>query len=308
MQQHNYKEIVYDLAGGGTIGAAYAGQISELIKAGLLPSKIIAVSVTAVQGIAIALAAHNEEWRHKLLEYSRNLVLKDFFDVSPVNKKGKLSWAAIMRLIAGKTSLGVQNTGKLLDKLIGEEGYNIYKKDPNTAPVYVAAVDYDTRKLVLINLKDKNKTWKQVKNDIEKSSVIPFWVQGVEDVDEEGVARLYYDGGVTDQNAGNTAKDLLIGADLVVYSCARPSKSFKIDRPKNAINVLEWFIATRNMHGATMDLYKLKKICKEIGAEILELFVYLDKIEPYNTNKEYLHRIQKEAEHNARERIKEFLK
>lgn len=55
-QRHDHRgERVFVLAGGGNLGAAQSGQLLELLKAGIVPDRIIGCSVGALNGTFIAL-------------------------------------------------------------------------------------------------------------------------------------------------------------------------------------------------------------------------------------------------------------
>ncbi len=310
---YNYhSKIVLDLPGGGTMGAGYAGSIVAILEKGLIPKTLVTVSVTSVESIAIALACHRPQWRKNLLEMSVNIKQSDFTKISPVTKKGNISWRAIWRMIKSKfvkgiLSLGIQDTGKLLDKHIGEDWFKVYQNDHRTPEIYIATYNYLERRVEYTNIKNKSITWEKAKIEIEKSSVLPVWMQLIIEKDKQGNNVYYTDPGVADQNALNAKTEFIDDHDLIISVFPRASKEFKIKEPQNPFDVFNGFMQIRNIEGSMNDEYKTKNECKKGGKQFWPVYMPFDKIDPYETDKAYLEAMQKRAYLKANEQLDRYL-
>lgn len=85
----------------------------------------LGISAGAIISLFLA-AGKSKELYEKLL----NIKIKDVFSVSPVNKKGKVSWGGIWRLFLGKNSLGNNKVFiNTLKSILSEEEYNKIDKE-----------------------------------------------------------------------------------------------------------------------------------------------------------------------------------
>ena len=179
--------------GASTRGAGVGGCLVEASKYFDFDA-FIGVSYSAVVGVPLAMGMHEE-----ILKESATLTHNKFFKVSPMTKKGKLSFRGAMRLIGSISSpkkihsFGVQDVQPLLKKFITKDIFNQYKKG-NYPPVFVCAVCVETQLPVVWNVKELE--YEKYLKVVSASSRIPVWTQ-MQEID----GLHYYDGGVTDTNA-----------------------------------------------------------------------------------------------------------
>jgi predicted acylesterase/phospholipase RssA len=195
------KFVAFSLHGSSTKAAGTAGAAVTACEAGIMPNVIIGVSGGAMLAVPIALGMYKEA-----LEFSRNMVMADWFDIAPTNDKGKLSWAATGRLVKslfnaifGRKSnpiysLGVQNTQRKLSTIITPEIFEKYKAG-DFAPCFIVSVDWCKTKLIVRNAKDLS--YEQYLDAVHCSSVLPIASTGGR---VDGAA-LEFDGGLWTQNA-----------------------------------------------------------------------------------------------------------
>lgn len=194
------KCIAYSLHGSSTKAAGTAGAIVEAARSGWLPDAVIGVSGGAILAVPFALGKYDE-----CLDYSRNVRMEDWFDVPVTNGAGKPSWAAIRRAIrsvwqaitgkkGGTYSLGVQNTARVLGRIVTAQDFAEYKSG-NYAPCYIVSVDWHRRKLVVRNAKEL--TYTEYLNAVHASACLPGATQGA--IFPNGA--LEFDGGLFSQNA-----------------------------------------------------------------------------------------------------------
>lgn len=292
---------MWDSPGGGTKGALYAAIFSKCIQSGLKPDVVVTASVSSIIWIGLALGIYDPQWIEITLRRTAAIKIKDFFDVPPVNKKGKLTFWAVLRALTGKESLGVQNVSKVLESVIGEVIFEYYRDDERLPDILVCAYDYHARSMKYWNL--KKLTWKQANLVIAASCALPVNTEGVW-ID----GRLYYDAGVVSQNPLVEIPGLIKMSREVVSVIPKNMNLHKIKDPNNILDVLSWFIDTRTMHSSKNDELQLDELCEDAGIKPLKLYAQYEDINPYFTDPAKLKQQQQKNMDAAEPRIKAHIK
>ena len=158
-----FNNCLVDSPGGSTACAGIAGVSVQLLRAGIRPKVYIVTSVSSLFTLQLALSINPE------YTYLQDTALKETIGVNmqkmfgrypPFNKKGKISWSAIWRLITNKIGLGVQNTAHYITDHVSKEMFLEYKKEDQYAHIYVSMYNYKTRSIEYKNLKDL--TYKEI--------------------------------------------------------------------------------------------------------------------------------------------------
>lgn len=116
-------------AGASTKISGYIGMIYELSKKKYNPDIIIGTSSGSIASLMRISLMINPHKMGDLVHLAKNFDLEDIFNISPVNKKGKIRPNSLFRLFRGKLSMGEHN--KLVDTLkdfFTEEVYSEYIK------------------------------------------------------------------------------------------------------------------------------------------------------------------------------------
>jgi len=169
-------------SGGATKAVQLAVAGIETYKSGYRPDFIAGLSAGAMISLPIELGMYDE-----VLTEASSLTLKSMFQISPVTKKGKLSFMGWLRLLVGKHSFGVQNTRKFLTDYISFDTFNRYKEGLY-ADILVFTVLPSTREFHHVSIKDLD--YKDFIEFVEASSHIPVMTEAV---NINGV--YHYDGG-----------------------------------------------------------------------------------------------------------------
>ena len=255
-------------SGASTRGAFVGSALVEIAKKRKF-NYFVGVSYSAIIGVPLALGLYDE-----IINETLKIKHSDFFKVSPMNNKGKFSFAAVNRLIGSIfspnkiKSFGVQDVKPILKKFITKELFKKYQNG-NYADVYICAVNAETQNPKIWNVKDKNICYEEYLKIVSASSRIPVWTQpqlidGVE----------YYDGGVTDTNASSLIIDL--NKDIkTVYSVYPRPKDFKGKAaPKTAgiLGAITWTIDTMLKDVSRNDVIKERDICEHRKIELFQFF------------------------------------
>ena len=306
---------LFDLYGGATKGAGISAYLNELIKEGIHPDIITAVSYSSYIAVPLALAKEMPEIMEKVVEISSTVKLSDFMEKSPVNEKGGFTLSALWRatkhiltfgLLKPEISLGVQNLDSLLEQVLPEYLFEHYQ-DGDFAPVYISALDYKTRKTVFYNVKDKCIDYKKFKAIMNASGTMPCYTQGSY-VD----GRLHFDTGVIDQNAGykflieNIYKAQEIKEVISIF--ARPEGFVIPDAsdPIDTFDVFNWMMECITMERSLADENDIKRYC--LDHHIKWNGCYLDWIMEifYDTDPERLEKLNESSKDRAKAFIKRY--
>jgi predicted acylesterase/phospholipase RssA len=175
------------ISGGGTKIGGLFGAAEVLIKErNYRPDIISGISAGALLSVPLAMEKFD-----LVKELVLNFTMKDFFSDPPVMKNGKLSWRAIVNILAGNPYMGRQdNLPKTLARVISKSEFNTYQK--GDFPVcWVGAVDFRSGGRKYYNLKEVD--YKQFLTVVNASSSLPLFTNGV--VND---GHYLYDGGVRD--------------------------------------------------------------------------------------------------------------
>lgn len=260
--------ILLSGAGASTRGAFVGTALVEIAKK-INFDYFIGVSYSSIVGVPLALGMYDEIIRETL-----KLKHTDFFKVSPMNKKGKFSFAAVNRLIGSifapnkVKSFGVQDVKPILKRFITRELFNTYQNGDFPA-VYICAVNADTQEPTIWNVKNKAICYERYLDIVSASSRIPVWTQPqlIEGVE-------YYDGGVTDTNASSLIIDM--NKDIKkVYSVYPRPKGFKGKlAPERAgiLGAITWTIDTMLKDVSRNDEIKERDICEHRKIKLFQFF------------------------------------
>jgi hypothetical protein len=257
----------------------------------------IGVSYSAVVGVPLALGMYEE-----ILQESSTLTHNKFFDVSPMTKKGVLSFKGVMRLLGSISkpkkihSFGVQNVTKILEKFVTKEIFQTYKEG-NFADVYVCAVCVETQLPVIWNV--KHLTYENYLKVVSASSRIPVWTQ-MEEI--EGLH--YYDGGVTDTNASILLLEKLPIKEVVsIYPRPEDFAEKPVPEVCGIVGAINWTIDTMLKNISFNDAIVEKLYCEQHGIELKQIFLPYVLKNLYDVNPERLKKLQYIA---SNETIKSF--
>ena len=255
-------------SGASTAGAFVGPALVEIAKKRDF-DYFVGVSYSSVIGVPLALGMYDE-----IINTTLNMKHTDFFKVSPMNKNGKFSAKAVWRLMRSLSdpkrikSFGVQDVQPLLKKFVTRDIFKLYQNGP-FAPVYIVAVNADTQKPTVWNVKSESICYEMYLDIVSASSRIPVWTQpqlidGVE----------YYDGGVTDTNAASLVIDM--NKDIkTVYSVYPRPQGFKgkLAPERNGIfGAIAWTIDTMLKDVSKNDELIERDLCEERGIDLTQFF------------------------------------
>lgn len=255
-------------AGASTMGAFTGSALVEIAKEKHF-DYFIGVSYSAIIAIPLALGMYGE-----IINESTNLNHKDFFKISPMNNKGQFSFMAGIRLIGSIfapnkiKSFGVQDVKPIVKRFVTKEIFEKYQNG-KWPVVYIAAVNADTQKPTIWNIKSKAITYERYLQIVSASSRIPVWTQP-EVI--EGIE--YYDGGVIDTNASALVIDMNKDVKEVYSVYSRP-KGFKgkIAPPRTGIvGAIIWTIDTMLKDVSRNDELQEVQICNERKINLQQFF------------------------------------
>jgi len=187
---------ILSICGASTAGAGVSGACEYVTDKGYKPTHLITVSYGSVISLPLLLGK-----KEAIKQVSLNLNHKQFFRVSPMTKKGNISFWGLMRILGSVVapnkikSIGVQDVQGLLKTHVSKKEFYDYQKS-DKAVIYICTVKASTMEPVLFNIKDRSVTYQRYLDIVSASSRIPVWTQPMVIDGEE-----YYDGGITDINA-----------------------------------------------------------------------------------------------------------
>jgi predicted patatin/cPLA2 family phospholipase len=260
--------ILISGSGGGPRGAFIGTAAVEVAKQTKF-NYFVGVSYSSIIGVPLCLGMYDE-----IINETLDLKHNTFFKVSPMNKKGGFSFMAVLRLIASIfapkkiNSFGVQDVKPILKRFVTKELFSIYQNGDFPA-CYIAAVNAETQKPTIWNVKNKNISYEKYLKIVSASSRIPIWTQP-EEID--GV--LYYDGGVTDINAGSLVIDMNKDVKTVFSIYARP-KGFRgklAPKIRGIIGAIFWTIDTMLKDVSKNDEIIERNLCKDRKIKLFQIF------------------------------------
>lgn len=268
------------LSGGATKIAGLTGAAFELIENfNFKPDIISGVSSGSILTLPIALGKWNE-----LEQAVKNLKMSDFFDIAPVNKKGKFRLIALWRIIIGKTSLGSQlNLVKTLEELISEEDFIEYQHG-DYPKIYIGTVDFKTGGRHYFNIKDTLYSYKDYLKIVLASTSAPIFTAEVKMQD-----MILFDGGVRD----HIATPWVIGCENVTETVSIYSRpeNYVTDlkwKAENVLNVLERYVEITNIEISKSDEALEDLICEKKNIKQTKIFLPRILKSTYDVNKERL--------------------
>lgn len=214
--------------GGANIGGLYA-MAKTVISKGYIPDIYTGTSSGAILSLLMAMNKFED-----LEQQVRVFTHKDFFSVSPLNKKGKINiFLTVWRILIGKISIGEQDSLKSrLHEIISDDDWVKFRQSGTR--VLITAIDYNqaVRYSKEVN-KCLNKT--QAIDMIAGSSAMPIFTAG----QQYGRFHLF-DGGVVDHSPANIAFDMYddIQEAVILYSRPANGKVFKTMQKKTMLNIL----------------------------------------------------------------------
>ena len=250
------------LSGGATKFVGILSCAQAVIDSGFKPTHISGVSAGAIAALPLALGLYPEA-----KEKGLTLSLKDLFSSLPIKDNGKLTLNAVGRLLIGKTSLGIQETGKLVKTIITRYMFDKYK-DGNYAECFLLAVNFSTGERVLFSVKDGN--YKDYLDAVSASSHLPILSQPVE-IDGE----FYYDGGLRDHNPGSVTLDRIKGFNEVVSIYSRPKENTNVSEEwkDSFFEVLMRTIDIMNIEISKTDEQLEFEFCKQNKIKLNQYFL-----------------------------------
>lgn len=208
-----------NISGGATKIAGMFGAIEVVIfDYNYNPDVISGISSGSVLALITAMIKEHEEVRAKTYNKVTNFNLKDFMSKPPFTNNGKIALNAGLRVITGKTSLGVQDKLEgTLGEIINENLYNQYIKGVDIYPdVILGTVDYVSGKRRYFNIREEKLSYRDFLKITNASASIPIAVEPV--VYKQ---HILFDGGVRDH----------IGTSYIL------NKSYYEDKITSSINI-----------------------------------------------------------------------
>lgn len=293
---------VLNLSGGGTkIGAIFGAAETVILNKGYKPDIVSGISAGAILTVPIALGKFDE-----LREIVTNFDLKTFFSNPPVNKKGKITFRALLNIFR-KTYLGRQdNLLKRLSELVTEENFQDYKK--GSYPIcIIGTVDLATGKKFVYNCKEL--LYEEYLKLVLASASIPVFTPYVS-------FRLPYtnyhpnelflvDGGVRNHILSNEVilNYPKINTCISIYSRAKDYRINKDYSPKNILDVLNRTIDIMNIQISKADEKLEKELCKNLQINLYQIFIPSVMKSVYDTDKVRLARSYTEGKFRASETL-----
>jgi predicted acylesterase/phospholipase RssA len=174
------------ISGGATDIPVLAGCAISLLKS-YKADAFAGVSSGAILAFALGANKHKE-----VEELVKNFSHNDIFGISPFGAKGGVSFAAAMRVVLGKPSLGtMDNLRKTLKKVVSKADFAAIQSN-----IYVGAVDIHAghQKLFLLN----EMSYTEAIDAVVASASIPLIAEPVNIYGD-----YYLDGGILDHNIAN---------------------------------------------------------------------------------------------------------
>ncbi len=269
---------ILNLSGGGTKIVGIYAATKTLIDRGYKPDVITGVSAGSYLALPLALGMFD-----KIDTMLANLTLDKMFDPKPVNEKGKITLAAIWRIVHGSYWIGDQTKSlELVREVVNPAQfdawkYNTFAKDSvygkeRYPDCYVSAVDFRSGSKELINL--RNCSYENALSFILGSGSIPFFTKGVDityndNNDHLSVAKrqLLFDGGLRNHIASVNMLEWLMAQKIKIDRCisvyARP-EDYKI------VEAEDWFpadvsaVITRSMDIMGIEISKKDEIIEQM--------------------------------------------
>ncbi len=271
-------------SGGGTKGIGIYGSMKTLIlDRGYKPDLISGISISALLALPIALG----KWK-ELDELMMNFTSDTFFNVKPLNSKGKFTFNAILRFIFGKSFGEQYDIITILKEIISEKEFNEYKKDKTLPICIIMSVDLYTGKRIFINL--KNVSYKEWLIYSLASASIPLYVPEV-----KLNSYALCDGGLRNHIISGYCNKLYNVTDSIsIY--ARP-KEFQLnsmtEKKLGNIDKLQRTLEILTLEISKSDQFEEEEVAKE--KKIKNHQIFLPKIleNTYDSNRERLNLLYK---------------
>lgn len=246
----------------------------------------IGVSYSAVIAVPLALGMYED-----ILRESISLNHNTFFKVPPMNKKGGLSFKAVMRLLGSISapkkyhSFGVQDVTMILKNFVTRDVFYKYKSG-YYPDVYICAVCVETQQPVIWNVKELN--YEKYLKVVSASARIPVWTQ-MQEID----GLHYYDGGVTDTNASTLLIDKLPITEVVsVYPRPIDFKGKEVPKVCGIIGSINWTIDTMLKNVSHNDSLVERLECERRDINLKQIFLPYVLQNLYDTNHHRLKKLQ----------------
>lgn len=287
------EKIGYAASGGSTKIAGILGAARASYDGGFRPNLLAGVSSGSISLLPVALGLWDEA-----VELSLNVKLSDFFDIVPVNDKGKLTKLSVFRILRNllgspKTySIGVQNVPRVLKRVITKGMWDDFVSSDKEA--FAMAVNRRTKARKHFRLKDFD--YETALLCIAASSAIPVFTQAIY------VAGAYwYDGGIRDHNP---SAFLLRNFDLkeLVSVYSRPEiaePSYTSVMPSKIIEEFNIAYETLTFEISKSDEAIEDLICESKGVKQTKLFLPNILKSLYDTDSDRLKQLYSESYNNA---------
>jgi predicted acylesterase/phospholipase RssA len=289
------------VSGGATRFIGLASSAIRLHELGFSPQVYGGISAGAILLVPLIMGKYEE-----IITIGGNLTPQQIFPVRPVNDDGDITWKAIWRIITKEYSLGIQDIKPIVRNVVTPELFKEYQCG-DYPDAFVMAVDANTLRRKLWNLKDKSIDYEKYLKIISASSRIPIMTQA-EYID--GVP--YFDGGMRNHTPSTKVLQLYdnknIGKVISLFS-----REETIDRPStkwnnNVIEMIFRFIDCLSLEVSKRDeeMEKMLSIIKQFPLKQFYLDNILDSL--YDTNPDSLEKLRLHGIDQINEGIGDFLK
>lgn len=266
------------ISGGSTKIAGLFGVAKAINEKNYNPDIYVGISAGSVLALPIMLGKWKETEKMIL-----NLSLDDFFINKPVNEKGKLTLNAIGRVITGKISLGTQDVGKAIRKIVSEKEFESLKKTDKK--IFVGTVNFHTGKREYFNVLEYN--FVEALALINASASIPLFVEPV-----KFKGQLYFDGGVRDHSGANIILNQFSELKEVVSIYSRSSiAGLKEWSPSDLFSVLERTVDIMSNEISQNDEQLERVYCENNNIKLSTYYLPIMLKTLYDVNKERLNEL-----------------
>ena len=188
--QNTEGKIVWAFSGGAARFIALARAAEVCMSQGTKPDIIIGTSSGSLLAPIIAVSYSKPELMAEAIEFGETLDVQDMFPYKgnkPFNKKGKITWGAIGRIITGYSHFGIQDIKPMYKKVFTEQHFLLLQGSDIKCYAFGVNGQDGTTKIVCLN---DAKSLDDMIDMIELSSRIVPFVQPAEFDNQK-----YVDGG-----------------------------------------------------------------------------------------------------------------
>lgn len=286
------------ISGGATRFIGLGSAAITVLEMGYNPQVYGGISAGSILLLPLIMGLHEE-----IIEIGRQIKPSIIFESAPINDEGKITFKAVIRIIFQKYSLGLQNIKPIVSQVITEDIFKQYQEG-DYPDAYVLAVNGNTLRRKLWNLKDSTIDYEKFLKILSASSRIPIMTQA-EWID----GQPYFDGGLRNHTPSTKILQRYDKIRKVISIYAREKN---INRPsqkwqKNIIQMIFRTIECMSLEISKRDeeMEKMMSIIKGFHLKQFHLDNILDSM--YDTTPENLESLRLNGIEQVKKNIGNFL-